>query len=209
MTDLGFIHRFIPATQPGKPPLLLLHGTGGDENDLLPLGTQLSPGAALLSPRGKVLENGMPRFFRRLAEGVFDLADLKVRTAELADFIAAARKAYGLDAPVAVGFSNGANIAASLLLTRPQALRCAVLLRAMLPFEPEPLPDLAGKPALLLSGSNDTMISADGRERLAAVLQAAGAKLVYKVLPTGHNLTQNDLILAAQWLEEFRLEHLK
>ena len=209
MTDLGFIHRFIPATQPGKPPLLLLHGTGGNENDLLPLGAQLSPGAALLSPRGKVLENGMPRFFRRLAEGVFDLADLKVRTAELADFIAAARKAYHLDAPVAVGFSNGANIAAALLLTRPEMLAGAVLLRAMLPFEPEPLPDLAGKPVLLLSGSNDTMISAAGRERLAAVLQAAGADLVYKALPTGHNLTQNDLNLAAQWLEEFGLEHLK
>jgi phospholipase/carboxylesterase len=207
MTDLGFIHRFIPATQPGKPPLLLLHGTGGDENDLVPLAAQLSPGAALLSPRGKVTENGMPRFFRRLAEGVFDLADLKVRSAELADFIAAARMAYGIDAPVAVGFSNGANIAAALLLTRPQVLRGAVLLRAMLPFEQEPLPDLAGKPVLLLSGSNDTMISAAGRERLAGVLQAAGADLVYKVLPTGHNLTQNDLNLAAQWLKEFGLEH--
>jgi len=208
VTDLGFIHRYIPATQPGKPPLLLLHGTGGDENDLIPLAVQLSPGSALLSPRGKVTENGMPRFFRRLAEGVFDLADLKVRTAELADFIAAARKAYGIDAPVAVGFSNGANIAAALLLTRPQLLHGAVLLRAMLPFELEPLPDLAGKPVLLLSGSNDTMISAAGRERLAAVLQAAGADLVYKVLPTGHNLTQNDLNLAAQWLKEFGLEHL-
>jgi phospholipase/carboxylesterase len=201
VTDLGFIHRFIPATQPGKPPLLLLHGTGGDENDLIPLAAQLSPGSALLSPRGKITENGMPRFFRRLAEGVFDLADLKVRTAELADFIAAARMAYGIEAPVAVGFSNGANIAAALLLTRPQVLHGAVLLRAMLPFEPEPLPDLAGKPVLLLSGSNDTMISAAGRERLAAVLQAAGADLVYKVLPTGHNLTQNDLTIAAQWLE--------
>jgi phospholipase/carboxylesterase len=209
MTDPGFIHRFIPATQPGRPALLLLHGTGGDENDLLALGAKLSPGSALLSPRGKVLENGMPRFFRRLAEGVFDLEDLKTRTAELGDFIAAARTDYGIEAPIAVGFSNGANIAASLLLTRPDVLAGAVLLRALLPFEPAPPPDLAGKPVLLLSGSNDTMISAAGRERLAAVLQAAGAKLVYKVLPTGHNLTQNDLILAAQWLEEFRLEHLK
>jgi phospholipase/carboxylesterase len=208
MTDLGFIHRFIPATQPGKPPLLLLHGTGGDENDLVPLGAQLSPGAARLSPRGKVLENGMPRFFRRLAEGVFDLPDLKARTAELADFIAAARKAYGIAAPVAVGFSNGANIAASLLLTRPEALSGAVLLRAMLPFEPEPLPALAGKPILLLSGSTDAMIPAPSSQRLAVVLQAAGADLVYKTLPTGHNLTQNDLTIAAQWLEEFGLEHL-
>ncbi len=208
MTDLGFIHRFIPATREGLPPLLLLHGTGGDENDLVPLGEQLLPGAALLSPRGKVLENGMPRFFRRLAEGVFDLEDLKARTAELASFIAAARKAYGLAAPVAVGFSNGANIAASLLLSQPDALAGAVLLRAMLPFEPQPQPDLAGKPVLLLSGSSDQMISAASSKRLVEVLQAAGAELVYKSLPTGHGLTQNDLTIAANWLG-YALEHLK
>ena len=204
MTDLGFIHRFIPATQPARPPLLLLHGTGGDENDLIPLGAQLSPGSALLSPRGKVLENGMPRFFRRRAEGVFDLPDLQARSAELVDFIAAARKAYAIETPVAVGFSNGANIAASLLLARPDVLRGAVLLRAMLPFEPQPPPDLTGKPILLLSGSNDTMIPAPSSQRLAAVLQAAGADLVYKVLPTGHNLTQNDLTIAAHWLEQLQ-----
>jgi phospholipase/carboxylesterase len=202
MTDLGFIHRFIPATQPDSPPLLLLHGTGGDENDLVPLGERLSPGAALLSPRGKVLENGMPRFFRRLAEGVFDQADLKLRTSELADFISAARKEYGIDAPVAVGFSNGANIAASLLLTLPDVLRGAVLMRAMLPFEPPSPPALSGKPVLLLSGSNDPMISAAGRDRLVEVLQAAGAALTHKVLPTGHNLTQNDLTIAGYWLEQ-------
>ncbi|MSO68319.1 MAG: alpha/beta hydrolase [Pseudolabrys sp.] len=204
MTDLGFIHKFIPATQPSKPPLLLLHGTGGDENDLIPLGQQLSPGAALLSPRGKVLENGMPRFFRRLAEGIFDLDDLKARTLELAKFIAAARETYGLAAPLAAGFSNGANIAASLLLTQPDALHGALLMRAMLPFEPESLPNLAAKPVLLLSGSSDPMISAAARDRLVTVLQAAGADLVYKALPTGHNLTQNDLIIAAQWLEHIK-----
>ena len=209
MTDLGFIHRYIPATQPGLPPLLLLHGTGGDENDLIPLGVQLLPGAALLSPRGKVLENGMPRFFRRLAEGVFDQADLKARTLELAEFIAGARKAYGLEAPIAVGFSNGANIAVSLLLARPDALAGAVLLRAMLPFEPQPLPDLADKPVLLLLGSDDQMIPAASSQRLVQSLQAAGADLVHKALPAGHNLTQNDLIIAAHWLETFFVEQPK
>ena len=202
MTDLGFIHRFIPATQAERAPLLLLHGTGGDENDLLALGRQLSPGAALLSPRGKVLENGMPRFFRRLAEGVFDLADLKARTAELGDFVSAARASYAIAAPVAVGFSNGANIAASLLLARPAVLRGAVLLRAMLPFEPAPLPDLSGTPVLLLSGRDDMVIPAAASGRLADVLQAAGASLAHKTLPTGHYLTHNDLAIAAHWLEQ-------
>lgn len=206
--DLGFIHRFIPATQPGLPTLLLLHGTGGDENDLIPLAQQLLPGAALLSPRGKVLEHGMPRFFRRLAEGVFDLEDLKLRSAELATFIADARKAYGLPAPLAIGFSNGANIAAALLLTQPDLLHGAVLFRAMLPFEPEPLPDLGSKPVLLLSGSSDQMIPAAAAKRLAEVLQTAGADLTYKALPTGHGLTQNDLVIAAQWLQEFGREQI-
>jgi phospholipase/carboxylesterase len=209
MTRLGLTHRFIPATQPNLAPLLLLHGTGGDENDLIPLGEQLLPGAALLSPRGKVLENGMPRFFRRLAEGVFDQEDLKARTQELADFIAQARTIYGLAAPIAVGFSNGANIAASLLLSQSDALRGAVLLRAMLPFEPMPLPKLPGKPVLLLSGSNDAMIPALASKRLAEVLQTAGADLTYKTFPTGHNLTQSDFTLAAQWLRAFGVEQSK
>jgi len=204
MTDLGFIHQFIAATKAERPPLLLLHGTGGDENDLMPLGHQLLPGAALLSPRGKVLENGMPRFFHRRAAGVFDPAEIRARTSELAGFIAAARKAYGLDAPVAVGYSNGANIAASLLMTQPDVLRGAVLLRAMLTFELPVVPDLTAKPVLLLSGRSDTMIPAAAGERLAAILQSAGASLVYNVLPTGHHLTQADLTLAADWLEQLQ-----
>jgi phospholipase/carboxylesterase len=204
MTDLGFIHRFIPATAPDRPPLLLLHGTGGDENDLIPLAQQIAPGAALLSPRGKVLESGMARFFRRTAAGVFDLEDLKVRTAELAEFISAARKAYGLPKPVALGLSNGANIAASILLTQPDVFAGAVLLRAMLPFEPPAPPNLAGMPVLLISGASDHMIPAAGRERLAAVLETSGARLTHEVLPTGHNLTHQDLALAARWLEQLQ-----
>ena len=168
---LSFIHRFEPATIADAPPLLLLHGTGGDENDLLPLGRAVSPGSALLSPRGKVLENGMPRFFRRLAEGVFDEADLRRRADELADFIAEARAAYGLAAPIALGFSNGANIAAALLLLRPDALAGAVLMRAMVPLAEPPKPDLAGKPVLILSGAADPIVPPENAARLAAQLE--------------------------------------
>lgn len=201
MTDLGFNHRYVPATHPGLPPLLLLHGTGGDENDLLPLGPRLLPGAALLSPRGKVLENGMPRFFRRMAEGVFDVEDIKARAAELAQFIRATGKAYGIAQPVAVGFSNGANIAAALLLLDPDVLRGAVLIRAMLPFEPKPPPTLKNKPILMLSGARDPIMPSAAVERLAAVLTATDAAFTRKVLPAGHNLTPEDISIAATWLE--------
>src|SRR5947207_11707636 len=137
-----FIHDFVPGSS--SRTLLLLHGTGGNERDLIPLGRELDPNAALLSPRGKVLENGMPRFFRRLAEGVFDLEDLKYRTNELSDFVTAAGKHYGFatDQLVAVGYSNGANIAASMLLLRPQLLPSAILFRAMVPLHPQKDPDL-------------------------------------------------------------------
>ncbi len=137
-TELSFVHHFEAATRPAAPAVLLLHGTGGDETDLLPLGRAVAPGAALLSPRGKVLENGMPRFFRRLAEGVFDEADLRHRADELARFVTEARETYGLPAPIAIGFSNGANIAAALLLLHPGVLAGAALLRAMVPLRDPP-----------------------------------------------------------------------
>lgn len=204
MTDLGFIHRFVPPGKPGLPPLLLLHGTGGDENDLIALGQHLAPGAALLSPRGKVLEQGMPRFFRRLAAGVFDVEDLKARTLELDGFITGACEAYGLAKPVAVGFSNGANIAAALMLMRPGALAGAVLLRAMLPFEPDPVPALNGMPVLLLSGVEDPMVPALSRDRLADVLVESGATVTYEMVAAGHGLTQRDVDLTTDWLERLR-----
>jgi len=206
MTDLGFIHRYIPATQPDLPALLLLHGTGGDENDLVPLGEQLLPGAALLSLRGKVLENGMPRFFRRLAEGVFDQADLKVRTQELAEFIAGARKTYGLAALIAVGFSNGANIATSLLLTHPGVITGAVLMRGMLPFELQTMPKLNSTQVLVLSGAADPLVSAGSREQLISALTKAGAIVSSVVINAGHNLAQEDLRIAAHWLRILTLE---
>lgn len=196
----AFIHRFEPATAPGLPPLLLLHGTGGDENDLLPLGRAVLPGAALLSPRGQVLEGSMPRFFRRLAEGVFDEADLTRRTHELADFIADARTRYGLPVPIALGFSNGANIAAALLLLRPEVLAGAALLRAMAPFAKPPEARIPGKPVLLLSGKLDPIISAANAAGLAATLERAGAAVEHHVLPTGHGLSQADVGLLENWL---------
>jgi phospholipase/carboxylesterase len=200
-TALSFVHRFEPATAPGRPPLLLLHGTGGDEDDLLPLGRMLAPGAALLSPRGKVSEGGMPRFFRRLAEGVFDHDDVRARADELADFVAAARAAHGLAAPVAVGFSNGANVAAAVMMRRPDTFAGAVLLRAMVPL-PEPAAGgLDGRRGLILSGSADPIVPAANAAALAALLAAGGAAVDHRTLPTGHGLTQGDVALARTFLD--------
>ena len=198
--ELSHIHRFVPASVSGRPPILLLHGTGGDETDLLPFGQTVAPGAALLSPRGKVLENGMPRFFRRLAEGVFDEADLRARANDLADFIGEAREAYGLAAPIAVGFSNGANIAAALLQLRPEALAGAALLRAMLPLSDTPAERLDGKSVLILSGAMDPIVSAESAGGLAALLEHAGATVDHRVLPVGHGLSQADLSITKDWL---------
>ncbi|MDQ0394078.1 alpha/beta hydrolase [Labrys monachus] len=197
---LSHIHRFDAGTD--KRPLLLLHGTGGDEHDLIDLGRAVAPGAPLLSPRGQVREGAANRFFRRLAEGVFDIADLKARTQALADFTAEARAAYGLEPPVALGFSNGANIAAALLLLRPEALSGAILLRATLPFEPDTLPDLAGKRVLLLSGRADPLTPVATSQRLAALLAQAGADVRHELLQAGHGLVQQDLALARQWWAE-------
>ncbi len=199
-TQLSHIHRF-ERGKSSRAPLLLLHGTGGDEADLLPLGRMVAPGASLLSPRGRVSENGMPRFFRRLAEGVFDHEDVRTRADELADFVAEARAAYGLPAPIALGFSNGANIAAAVLYRRPETFAGAVLIRAMVPLEEAPAVDLAGKPVLILSGAADPIIPADNAARLASVLRQAGAEVAHHVLPAGHGLTQPDVTLAVEWLQ--------
>src|SRR5881394_3656000 len=175
-----FIHEFVPGTS--NRTLLLLHGTGGNERDLVPLGRELDPRAALLSPRGKVLENGMPRFFRRLAEGVFDLEDLKNRTNELADFVAAAAEHYELapDQIIAIGYSNGANIAASILLLRPEILRGAVLFRAMVPLVPENLPDLSSVRVWIGAGSEDPIIPTSETQRLVELLRSAGADVTLR-----------------------------
>jgi phospholipase/carboxylesterase len=198
--DLTFIHRFEPGNRPEAPPVLLLHGTGGDQSDLLPVGRAVAPGSPLLSPRGKVLEHGMPRFFRRLAEGVFDEDDVRRRAHELADFVEASRGKYGIAAPVALGYSNGANIAAAMLLLRPEALAGAILLRAMVPLAKAPQADLRDKRVLIVSGKFDPIIPANNSAQLAALLTNAGAIVQHPVLPVGHQLSQADLTIGQQWM---------
>jgi len=200
--NLNFIHVFHPPSTPEAPVLLLLHGTGGNERDLLPLAEVLAPGAGVLSPRGKVLERGMPRFFRRLAEGVFDIPDLKQRSQELADFIteAAATYTFSTSRLIAVGFSNGANIAGALLLLRPEVLGGAILLRAMVPLTPDTLPQIPGTPVLISNGRMDPLVSAEETEHLAALLRSAGAEVTVAWQGAGHELTESDITTAREWL---------
>jgi predicted esterase len=199
-----FIHEFVQGNS--KRTLVLLHGTGGNERDLLPLGPELDPNASLLGPRGKILENGMPRFFRRLAEGVFDLEDLKTRTHELADFVVAAVHHYKLDADqiVGVGYSNGANIAASMLLLRPEILQVAILFRAMVPLVPDKMPELASVHVWIGAGDRDPIIATSETQRLTDLLRDAGADVTIRFFDAGHGLTNNEVETAGQWLRELR-----
>jgi predicted esterase len=195
-----FLHEFAPGDS--KRTLLLLHGTGGNERDLIPLGRELDPNASLLSPRGKILEDGMPRFFRRLAEGVFDLEDLKTRTNELADFVAAAVRHYKLaaDHVVGVGYSNGANIAASMLLLRPEIMRATILFRAMVPLVPDKMPDLSSVRIWIGAGDEDPIVPASETKRLAELLRRAGADVTIRFAEAAHGLTNDDVEAAHHWL---------
>jgi phospholipase/carboxylesterase len=197
-----FVHRFVPSKRQDGITLLALHGTGGDENDLIPLAQTVDADAAVLSPRGRVLENGMPRFFRRLAEGVFDQEDLRIRTAELAEFVtaAAARYRFDLSRLIALGYSNGANIAASVLLARPDVLAGAILLRPRVPFEPEAIPDLRGKRVFVSAGRQDSMIPSPLTQRLIDLLRAGGADVTVNWMDTGHGLVRTDIDRAAEWV---------
>jgi phospholipase/carboxylesterase len=199
-----FLHEFVPGNS--NRTLLLLHGTGGNERELIPLGRELDPDASLLSPRGKILENGMPRFFRRLAEGVFDVEDLKARTNELADFVAAAVRYYKLDADhiIGVGYSNGANIAASMLLLRPEIMDSAILFRVMVPLVPDKLPDLSSVRVWIGAGTQDAMIPTAGTQRLVTLLRDAKADVTIRFFEAGHGLTNDDLETAGQWLKHLK-----
>jgi phospholipase/carboxylesterase len=199
----GFVHRFLSAeNNTADVTLLLLHGTGGDENDLIELGKMLLPGAALLSPRGKVSENGMPRFFRRLAEGVFDLPDLHQRTSELAEFIGIASNIYHFDAKkvVAIGFSNGANIAASMLFQQPTILAGAALLHPMVPFEPEQPVHLENKPVFIGAGRRDPIVPTSNTQRLVELLKESGASVTESWSSGGHTITHEEVRAARTWI---------
>lgn len=198
-SDFHFVFR--QGTSPLRP-LLLLHGTGGNEHDLLGLADTVAPGRSVLSPRGKVLENGMPRFFKRFAEGRFDEDDIRLRAADLAVFVRGACQHYAITAPMTLGFSNGANIAAALLTLHPNLLGGAVLLRAMAPFKTMPNFSLPATPVLLLSGSQDPMIPLLDANRLADTLVAAGARLTHETFAAGHGLTQSDLAHMTRFFAE-------
>src|SRR5213596_3116299 len=184
----AFVHKYIPAKGDSRRTLLMLHGTGGDEGSLLSFADSLDSSAGVLSPRGKVLEKGMPRFFRRVAEGVFDLEDLVLRTHELADFVAAAADPYDIDKKniIAVGYSNGANIAASVLLLRPETFAGAILFRAMLPLEPQKPLELANVRVWIGAGNYDPIIPTSETQRLVELLRHAGADVTVRFLNAGH-----------------------
>jgi phospholipase/carboxylesterase len=208
--NFGFTHIFINSFHDKeydnngskKLTLVLLHGTGGNEEDLLFLGKEIESHASILSPRGKVLENGMPRFFRRLSEGVFDIEDLKIKTHELADFIQKCSLQYKFDLSqtIAVGFSNGANIATSMLFLRPEVIQGAILFRAMVPFIPDSLPNLLNKKILLSAGLQDPIVSRNETENLYRLFQKTNAITTLKWQPSSHNLIQEDILVAKSWI---------
>lgn len=202
MGDLGFVHRFRPATSGARDTLLVLHGTGGNEDDLIGIAQTVAPGAAVISPRGNVLEAGAPRFFRRLSEGVFDPAEVRSRGEELAKFVRAAVSSYDLDPErvFALGYSNGANIASTVMLLDPEVLRAAILLRPMLVFEPKEKVDLSGNAALISAGRVDPIVPPESVEKLVGLLEERGAEVTLKWQLGGHNLVPSEIKESADWL---------
>lgn len=201
--DLGFIHRFVPAGEAASgETLIALHGTGGNENDLIGIGQAIAPGAAILSPRGNVSENGAPRFFKRLAEGVFDPKEVRSRAEELARFIRAAIAKYGLDATrlYALGYSNGANIASTVMFIEPDLLQGAMLFRPMLVFEPAERSDLSGVSVFISAGRMDPIVPVSSVERLVELFEASHAEVALKWQLAGHKLASSEVREAAGWL---------
>ncbi len=201
--DLGFVHRFLPPRGAASADtLLVLHGTGGDENDLISLGQTVAPGAAILSPRGNVLENGAPRFFKRLAEGVFDPKEVRARAEELARFIRASVSRYALDPEriFALGYSNGANVASTVMFIDPGLMKGTIFLRPMVVFEPEKLVDLSGSSVFISAGRMDPIVPVSSVERLVEMLESARARVTLKWQMVGHSLVPSEVSEAAAWL---------
>lgn len=198
----GFTHRFITGSDSEeKRTLLLMHGTGGSEHDLLEVGLTILPGASLISPLGKVNEGGAARFFRRFAEGVFDEDDIKRQADDLAEFLSLSSEFYGFDPNhvYALGYSNGANMAAAMMLLRPETLAGGAFWRSMIPLKPSTLPDLAGKQVLMMTGAADPVVPAENAKGLAHMLSEAGASVRHEVLPVGHNLIRPDVEITQTW----------
>lgn len=208
MNNGDFIHRYIPGQGEGGITLLLLHGTGGNEASMVPMGRALSSDAGLLSPRGRSLENGMPRFFQRFSEGVFNVEDIVLRAHELSKFVGWAANEYGFDPKkvVAVGYSNGANIAAALLLLHPKTLAGAVLFRPIVPLEPDIKPDLSGVPVFIGAAEQDTIVPVKETERLETLLRTAGADVTTYWQPGGHDISTTEIELARKWLSERQMQ---
>ena len=201
MNEPSFRHIYRPGSGPNPLSLLLLHGTGGDEQDLLPIAEAIAPGATVISPRGQVTEYGAPRFFRRFAEGVLDIEDWRERTQALADFVAAISIEHGIAGLIAVGFSNGANIAQGLLFLRPEALAAAVLIRPMFITDEVPANDLSGRQVLLLPGDHDPVVAPEDAQRIANQLQDRGARVTVKTVPASHGLVLDDITQVRAWLK--------
>lgn len=195
-----YIHSFLPGEDTKRIPLLLLHRTGGDEGDLVPLARRIAPGSAILALRGNVLEAGRPRFFRRVGQGDFDRDDFKLRTGELGAFVAAACRHYRITLPVALGHSNGANIVWSLMLAGTRVLSGAILFRPMLPFDPHPIADLKGFPVLITAGDSDPIVVPQRAEDLPRICREAGADVTYKLMAAAHDLVEEDERAARRWL---------
>ena len=202
-TDLGFIHRHVPAADPATADtLVVLHGTGGDENDLISIGQAIAPGAAILSPRGNVLENGAPRFFKRMAEGVFDPKEVRSRADELARFIRGAVVTYRLDPAriYALGYSNGANIASTVMLVEPGIFRGSILLRPMLVYDPPEQNDLSDTAVFISAGRMDPIVPVESVEKLVKLFESAHSNVTVKWQLAGHSLVPSEVREASEWL---------
>ncbi|WP_138494832.1 alpha/beta hydrolase [Paenibacillus pinistramenti] len=194
-------HVFVQGTRPDAPTFVMFHGTGGTERDLLPLAEMISPESSVLGLRGNVLENGMPRFFRRLAEGVFDEQDLIARTREVYEYLDEAAEKYGFDRSnlIAVGYSNGANIIASLLFHYPSAVKGAILFHPMVPLRNVELPASPGLPVFIGAGTNDPLVRSSETEELAGLLLGAGAEVTAHWESMGHQLSRAEAEAAKDW----------